>query len=64
MMIGNLVIYAFGVLWLSVFLGDARDALVQGALIFVPGDLIKIALVTLVLPGGWALARRSRSVSD
>jgi biotin transport system substrate-specific component len=64
MVIGNLVIYAFGVLWLSVFLVDAGDALVQGALIFVPGDLIKIALVTLVLPGGWALARRSRSVSD
>lgn len=57
MVLGNLLIYAFGVSWLAVLLGDLRAALVQGALVFVVGDLIKIAVATLALPGGWALAR-------
>ena len=60
MLIGNLTIYALGVAWLAVFLGDLRDALVQGMLIFVPGDLIKIVIATLALPGGWVLARRGQ----
>jgi biotin transport system substrate-specific component len=58
MTLGLLVIYAFGVVWLAGFLGDLWTALVQGMLIFIPGDLIKIAITTLALPGGWALARR------
>ena len=60
MVLGNLLIYAFGVSWLAVLLGGLRSALVQGALVFVVGDLIKIAVATLVLPGGWALARLRR----
>jgi biotin transport system substrate-specific component len=60
MLIGNLTIYALGVAWLAVFLGDLRDVLVQGMLIFVPGDLIKIVIATLALPGGWVLARRGQ----
>ncbi len=58
MVFGNLVIYAFGVAWLAVFLGDLGDALVQGMLIFIVGDLVKIIVATLALPGGWALTRR------
>ena len=58
MIIGNLVIYALGVTWLAIYLGDLQRALVSGALIFVPGDLIKIAVAALALPGGWALAKR------
>ncbi len=58
MVVGNLVIYALGVAWLAVFLGDLRTALVQGVLIFIIGDLVKIAIATLALPGGWVLARR------
>jgi len=60
MVVGNIVIYVLGVAWLAVFLGDLRDALTQGMLIFIPGDLIKIAVAALALPGGWALARRHR----
>ena len=60
MTLGLLVIYAFGVAWLAGFLGDLETALVQGMLIFIPGDLVKIAIAALALPGGWALARRSR----
>ena len=58
MVIGNLMIYALGVVWLAVFLGDLQTALVKGMLIFIVGDLIKIAIATMALPGGWALARR------
>ncbi|MBA4115493.1 MAG: biotin transporter BioY [Rubrobacter sp.] len=58
MVVGNLVIYALGVAWLTVILGDLRTALVQGILIFIIGDLIKIVIAALALPGGWALARR------
>lgn len=58
MVVGNLVIYALGVAWLSVILGNLRTALVQGMLIFIIGDLIKIVVAALAMPGGWALARR------
>ncbi len=58
MVVGNLAIYAFGVSWLAVYLGDLQTALVKGALLFVIGDLVKIAIAALALPGGWALARR------
>ena len=61
MLTGNLVIYALGVSWLAVFLGDLETALVSGMLVFIVGDLIKIALATFALPGGWALVRRRRT---
>jgi biotin transport system substrate-specific component len=64
MTLGLIVIYAFGVAWLAGLLGDLEIALVQGMLIFIPGDLIKIAIATLALPGGWALARRNRDWSE
>jgi len=64
MVIGNLVIYSLGVTWLAVFLGDLSTALVSGMLIFIVGDLIKIAIATLALPGGWALARRRRRAGE
>jgi biotin transport system substrate-specific component len=58
MVLGNVVIYVFGVAWLAVFLRDLGGALVQGMLLFVVGDLIKIAVATLALPCSWKLARR------
>jgi biotin transport system substrate-specific component len=61
MVVGNLIIYVLGVTWLAVFLGDLGTALVQGMLIFVIGDLVKIAVAAFALPGGWALARRRRT---
>lgn len=58
MVLGNLVIYAFGVGWLSTFLGLGA-ALAKGMLPFLVGDAIKIALAMVALPGGWALLRRN-----
>ena len=64
MMIGNVIIYVCGVAWLAVFLGDLWGALVKGMLLFVVGDLIKIAVAALTLPGGWKLARRRDSLKE
>ena len=60
MLLGNLVIYAFGVAWLAWFVGSLQTALFQGMLPFIPGDLFKIALGAAALPGVWTLIRRTR----
>lgn len=57
MLIGNLVIYLFGVAWLSHLL-PLRDALVQGVLPFLPGDLAKIAMAVAAVPASWTVLRR------
>jgi biotin transport system substrate-specific component len=62
MVIGNGVIYVCGVAWLAVFLGDLWGALFKGLLLFLIGDLIKIAVAALALPGGWKLVRRRDSL--
>lgn len=58
MSIGTAVIFAFGVAWLSVFVG-AASALPMGLVPFLPGAVIKIAAAASVLPVGWRwLGRR------
>ncbi len=55
MLIGNLVIYVFGLAWLAAFLGWSGDAVLRaGFLPFVPGDLLKVLLAALALPRVWA----------
>lgn len=52
MVTGNLVIYLFGLGWLSTFIG--LDRVVDlGMVPFLPGDVAKIALATTLLPLGW-----------
>lgn len=63
MVLGNLVIYAFGVSWLASSLGvDLPTALELGAWPFLIGDGLKIALAAGLLPAAWWLAgsRRQR----
>jgi biotin transport system substrate-specific component len=59
MVVGNLVIYAFGVPWLlaSVHVGLA-EGLDLGVTPFLGGDALKIALAAGLLPAAWALVRR------
>ena len=52
MMIGSLVIFSCGLLWLGRFTGW-ENVLQTGLFPFIPGDLLKIALATAVLPAGW-----------
>lgn len=57
MVLGSLVIWTMGSLQLSLFVGGLDKAFLAGVLPFLPGDAIKIALASGVLPGLWAAAR-------
>jgi biotin transport system substrate-specific component len=57
MVVGNLVIYAFGVTWLSQFL-PAQAAIASGLVPFLIGDAIKIGMAMVVLPLGWSYLKR------
>ncbi len=56
MLLGNATIYVFGLAWLAHFVGADR-AVSLGLFPFVPGDLLKLVLGTLLLPMGWKLGR-------
>lgn len=59
MVLGNLVIYAFGVGWLLQLAPDPATALQWGLWPFLPGDALKVALAAGLLPAAWrALGRR------
>jgi len=54
MILGNVIIFGFGALWLARFVGFDQ-ALSMGVLPFLAGDVVKIGLATFVLPGAWKL---------
>lgn len=55
---GEAIIFACGCAWLAMFLGTGWSAaLRQGALPFIPGEIIKMALI-VVAAGGLQRARR------
>lgn len=58
MALGTLVIYALGVAWLALYVGDLGRALTGGLWPFIPGDLVKIGLAAALLPTGWRLLGR------
>ncbi len=67
MVLGTVLIYVPGVLWLSTFpLGDGSApmglsrAIELGVTPFLFGAVVKIALAALVLPGGWNLLKRKK----
>ena len=51
-LLGNAVIYAFGLSWLARFVGSER-VLAVGLMPFIAGDLLKALLATAALPLGW-----------
>ncbi len=56
MLIGNLIIYTLGLLWLMTLLNLSLAAtLAAGLYPFIIGDLLKIAVATALLPLGWRL---------
>ena len=57
LLIGNIVLYFPGLLWLARFLGLKR-VLAVGFYPFVIGDLLKILLAGAVLPIGWKLIKK------
>ena len=56
MVLGNVVIYVFGLPWLMINLGASlENTLLWGLWPFIPGDALKLVLASLALPGAWAL---------
>jgi biotin transporter BioY len=54
MLLGNVIIYTFGLPRLAMFVGIER-VLAFGLYPFIVGDLLKLAVATLLLPSGWKL---------
>jgi biotin transport system substrate-specific component len=62
MLPGTLIIYAIGISWLAIFLHvSIAQAFVLGMLPFIPGDILKIVIAALLLPGAWTIARRTKT---
>lgn len=57
MLLGCLIIWTMGTLQLSLYLGGLTPAFFAGVLPFLPGDAVKIAVASGVLPGLWALTK-------
>jgi len=56
-LIGNAIIFAFGVAWLAGLIGFEK-AIAGGLLPFLPAEALKIALAMAVLPMAWRVAAR------
>ncbi len=52
----NIILYAFGLFQLSFFIGN-KNIFMAGLYPFIPGDIIKMALVTIILPTAWKFTR-------
>jgi biotin transport system substrate-specific component len=60
MVVGNAVIYLFGVTYLAIDLHlGAGSAIHEGLRPFLGGDLVKSIIAAGLLPGAWALANRT-----
>jgi biotin transport system substrate-specific component len=64
MVLGNTVIYAFGLVWLGTVVGWDKPVLQWGMTPFLVGDLIKIGLASALLPLIWKNADASPKHKD
>jgi len=53
MVIGNAVIYAFGLVWLGTIVGWDKPVLAWGMTPFLLGDIAKIVIAAALLPTLW-----------
>ncbi|RRS00572.1 biotin transporter BioY [Glycomyces terrestris] len=62
MVVGNVIMYAFGVPYLAVALDmSAAQALDAGMIPFLAGDFVKLVFAALLLPGTWWAVNKFRS---
>lgn len=62
MLSGSVVIYSFGLPWLAKEIGTGLEGTLEAGLYpFVIGDLIKLYLAGMLLPGAWKLVKRLRA---
>ncbi|GAA2260461.1 biotin transporter BioY [Glycomyces scopariae] len=65
MVVGNVVMYAFGVPYLAVALDmSAAQALDAGMVPFLAGDFVKLVFAALLLPGTWWAVNKFRNQED
>jgi biotin transport system substrate-specific component len=57
-LIGTVIIYLFGVTWLSIVMGSLSKGIEFGLIPFLVGDAIKLAAAALALPAAWKLYNR------
>ncbi len=57
MILGNLIIYTFGVAWLQGFIGFEK-AIAGGLLPFIYGDLLKIVIAAVAMPVAWRAVQK------
>lgn len=55
--IGTMIIYFFGIAWLSVVLGSFGQAVQYGLIPFLIGDAVKLIAAALALPAAWKLVK-------
>ena len=53
MLLGNIIIYIPGLLWLGAVVGGSKPILDWGFFPFIYGDILKIVLATLLIPSAW-----------
>lgn len=59
MFAGECALYAIAIPWIKMFLGaNWMQSLMMGLWPFLPGDLYKLILAALVLPGAWRVVRK------
>ena len=61
MLLGNVLIYVPGLLWLGVLFGWDQPILAWGLTPFIAGDAVKLVLAALLVPAVWKLVGRARS---
>lgn len=61
MVIGSVLIYLPGVLWLGVVHGFDKPILAWGLWPFLPGDALKLALAALLFPALWRMVGDARA---
>ncbi len=59
MLLGNIVLYIPGLLWLGILFGWDKPILEWGLIPFIPGDLLKLALAAVTLPLIWRIVRKN-----
>jgi biotin transport system substrate-specific component len=56
-LVGTVIIYAFGVTWLSTIVGGFGKAIELGLLPFIVGDVLKMLAAGMALPAAWKMIR-------
>lgn len=57
MLIGQVLIFGFGVAWLAVLIGTEK-AVAVGLVSFIPAEVLKTALAAALLGAGWSFASK------